>query len=53
MFRNPNHKNPLKPLENPRNQRIRKKQKAAKNPQRAPEQEPVFSEGKGGQLSFF
>ena len=33
---------------------IRKSPKAAKiPPQRAPEQEPMFSEGKGGQLSFF
>lgn len=39
-----------KNLEKPKNT---EKPKAAKKPQRASEQEPVFSEGKGGQLSFF
>ena len=29
------------------------KPKAAKMPPKEPEQEPMFSEGKGGQLSFF
>ena len=40
----------LKKLEKPKNT---EKPKAAKMPPKEPEQEPMFSEGKGGQLSFF
>ena len=40
-------------LEKPAKPKNTKKPKPAPMPPKEPEQEPMFSEGKGGQLSFF
>lgn len=53
MRQNPNHRKPLKPQKKSKQPKDTEKPKAAKMPPKEPEQEPMFSEGKGGQLSFF